>query len=68
MLVGNNICKRRKLFIIDIVPASKINRKRRVCSAETDLVKPLEYRLMLPTDSAMRTVLHELGRRRQTWR
>ena len=60
MLVGNNVCKDRKLFIIDIDLPVKINRKRRVHSTETDLVKPLEYRLMLPTESAMRTVLHEL--------
>ena len=59
-LVANNVCRDKKLLIIVIEPASKNNRKRRIRSAETDLVKLLEYRLMLPTDSAMRTVLHEL--------
>ena len=48
-LVGRNVCGDRKV-IISIEPAIICNRKRRICSIDTDLVINLEYRLMLPPE------------------
>ena len=48
-LVGRNVCGDRKV-IISIDPAIICNRKRRICSIDTDLVINLEYRLMLPPE------------------
>ena len=47
--MGHNISRFRKL-ILSIEPVTIINRKRRIYPVETDLVKSVEYRLMLPTD------------------
>ena len=45
-LVGHSVCGYRKVIII-IEPVITYNRKRRIRSIDTDLVKNLEYRLML---------------------